>query len=162
MKRILFIAGFGILAVALMGMLLSIVRSPIAEQETALNARLESMQPRPIAYRTTPGLAADKLVASITAKPALWKALVEAPPPPKQIPNLAQLLQGVTVTRDRMKTPDGAKVRIRTPKDPRGDWFGVGDVAVNGLTIKSVTSDAVVFTLTKDGTTYEHTVRTSQ
>ncbi|MCP4645483.1 MAG: hypothetical protein GY851_33880 [bacterium] len=106
-------------------------------------------------------MAPTELIDAVSGREAVWKPLVDAPPPAVAKPDLAKMLTGVTVTRDKMGAPPNMKVRMKTPQDRRGGWMQAGDT-VNGLVIKEITLDAVVFQLVKDGKTYEHSVRRPQ
>lgn len=157
MRRWLFMGGVGLLAVLVGLIVLNAVQNPVAAREKDLDYAIASIEAPPAPPPTTPGLSYAELEQAITGKPSVWKALIDAPPPVKKAPDLADMLKGVQVTRDVMGSGDSMKVRIRTPENRMAAWKGKGDV-VAGLTIESVTAESVTFMLVSDGDTYRHSV----
>ncbi len=157
MRRWLFLGGVGLLAVLVGLIVLDAVQSPVAARELDLENSLASIEAPPAPPPTTPGLSYAELEQAITGKPRVWKALIDAPPPAKKVPDLAGMLKGVQVTRDVMGSGATMKVRIRTPKSRQAAWKGKGDV-VAGLTIESVTAKSVTFMLVSEGDTYRHSL----
>ncbi|MBN2309535.1 MAG: hypothetical protein JXR94_11220 [Candidatus Hydrogenedentes bacterium] len=156
MERALYMAGFAVLALAAALLAANAVRSPVEARHAAFEDLLAGNAPSAPHIRVTPDLEYADVHRAISAQPKLWMPLVEAPPPEKQAPDMAKLLQGVEVTRDKMGSGETLKVRIRAGKDDRrGQWMGKGD-KLKGMVIKAITDDAVVFGLTKDGVEYTH------
>lgn len=134
-----------------------IVRNPMGARAETLEARLadgwtiaEDMpEPNSAPMR--------QLRTAITGKKSLWTELVAAPPaPPKPQadPKLKEKLTGVTATRDGIARGDKVFVKIFLgPQDKNGSWKSVGDV-VNGLTIREIAPEAVVFGLEQGGKEY--------
>lgn len=133
------------------------VMNPMGARERALESRLAGMVvfeddlPEP---EKTP---LRQLRVAITGKTALWKELVAAPAAaakPTADPNLKEKLKGVTATRQQIIRPDGVSVKMFIgPQDKRGTWKKVGDT-VNGLAIREITPETVVFATKQGGKEY--------
>ncbi len=126
------------------------VANPMRAREKNLDARLESVGPAFSDLPEPDKLPPQQFRTRIMAKTALWKELVAAPPaPPKAVadPKLEEKLKGISATRQQISTKDGISVKMfMGPQDKRGTWKKVGDV-VNGLTVKEIKPDAVVFSI---------------
>jgi hypothetical protein len=152
----LILAGLAVLAVLLALLVLNAVQNPVSRRYANAEAVLEQVSSAPLDLHTTPDLPYSEIRRTILAKPKLWQALVDAPPPTPNVPNLAKMLQGVTVTRDQIGVSEDMKVRIRGAEgNTRGQWVGKGDV-VNGLSVKAITDRAIVFSTVSDGVEYTH------
>jgi hypothetical protein len=81
----------------------------------------------------------------------LWRPVVTPRVAPPEPPNLAEKLKGV----QPRETMVGQKVRIATPGNPRGEFYGVGDM-INGTRIERIADGYVVFAVTAHGQTYTH------
>ena len=88
---------------------------------------------------------------TLAARPTLWRELIPAPEAPKEDPvaapgpkppDLAALLKDISVGRGQIGE---SKIRLHTPKAPKGEWVAVGTV-INGCTLASFTSEKVTFT----------------
>ena len=72
---------------------------------------------------------------------------------------MAEMLHAVEPSlRSKIGRGEAMKIRIATPGNPRGEFMGLGEV-VNGCTIVAIQDDAVVFSIEKNGKTYEHSVK---
>lgn len=155
MNRRVFVTGGTCLALAVAALAWKALNNPVAGRRAAFEQRLSSVGGMPVAGSESEEASEDPW-RSIAVKANLWEPLIEPPAPKKQAPDLAKMLQGVRVTRDKMGQGDDLKVRVKGGKrEPRGRWVGVSDT-VNGLTVKSITDDAVVFMLQQGGQIYEY------
>ena len=156
MQRGLYLVGLAALAVLLALLVLNALQNPVSHKYANVEAALAQVSPAPLDLHTTPDLPYSEINRAILAKPKLWQPLVDAPPPTPNVPNLAKMLQGVTVTRDQIGLGENMKVRIRGAEgDTKGQWVGKGDM-VNGLSLKAVTDRALVFSTVSDGVEYTH------
>lgn len=132
------------------------VRDPMAARSRALGDRLSAVrsinEPPPESDRAP----LKDQRAAIVQKAALWKALVAPPSVAEASPDLLERLKGVEVTRQQVMRGDAVNVRYRMSiDDKQAHWLSVG-TTVNGLTVKAIRPDAVVFSLQQGGK--EHTV----
>ncbi len=129
-------------------------RNPMAARERALESRLSSIQ---IVDEDLPEPDQAPLKEqrdAIVQKTALWKALVAPAAKPESKPDLLEKLAGVQVGRQQIAKGDAISIKIRmAPEDRQGRWVTVGD-KINGLTIKEIRPDAVVFSVKQDGKEY--------
>ncbi|HEO71649.1 MAG TPA: hypothetical protein ENN80_10330 [Candidatus Hydrogenedentes bacterium] len=145
MERVLFI--LVLLAIGALGALivLNAIQQPIKKEQAWLDEELARIRPTQVLF-PKPDWDFHAWHQAIAGKAALWKEIVPPPPPkpkpPPKPPNIEEKLVGVEATRQQV----GDKARIRTPDNPRGDFYGVGDT-INGLRIKEVTKYQVVFCL---------------
>ena len=86
---------------------------------------------------------------AIDTKPSLWDALVPPPPPPPPPPpappvppDTKKMLEGVKASRMAI----GAKVKIITPENEKGEFLAVGDT-VKGFTVKEIQKKQVILEL---------------
>jgi len=149
MERLLVIISVIVLIAILGVMAFLFVRDPMDEHRVTLDDQLAAVKPVDVAFQK-PNWDFDKWQNSLATKPALWKELVEAPPPappaPPPPPDLQALLKDVTAGRQQV----GNKVKILKKGDARGSFLGVGET-LNGLTIKEITKKEVVFSMTWQG-----------
>jgi hypothetical protein len=148
------LATVGVLALVV----LHFVRDPIAVRREQLRQELAMVQPHPVDVGPlNTQVDIDSIQQAITGKEALWKELIPPPPPPppppKKAPNLAELLEGVQPTRQRV----GEYIRIIVKGNPRGARFTVGD-KINGVTIKEITATEVIFEYPWEGQVLTHTL----
>ena len=124
MQRLATIAGLGFLAVIVAFIVLNLVRNPVEAKFAALDADGVVLSSGAESIHTIPETEYADLQRAITAKPNLWQPLIEAPPPKKNAPDFNRILAGVVVTRDKMGSGDGMKVRVKVPGGKHsGDWF---------------------------------------
>jgi len=152
------VAAFAVWTVVCLGAIAwQTLNNPMRGREEALNARLNGMVTFTDELPEPDKTPLNELRTAITGKTALWKELIAAPPaPPKPEtdPNLKEKLKGVTATRQEISKEDGVYVKIFSgPQDKRGGWKKVGD-AVNGLTIREITPEAVVFVVKQGAKEY--------
>ena len=146
MGRILLLIGLSAIACLGGALVFGAVRDPFAANREYLEQRLASVPPETREDRKVVWPWAD-WEKSIISRPDMWQALVPEPPPPPppkppepERPKMDEMLKDVTPTRRGM----GAKVRIITAQNPRGDYYQVGD-NINGCVIDEVTKTEVVF-----------------
>ena len=157
MQRVCSIVGLVVLTATICLVLLNIVRNPMDSRRAAQESRVSSViMPAPPNFDNREDFSASLL--AIQSKPKLWSALVPAPPAQMKAPDMAGLLKGVQPTRGQIGKGEGLKVKIKTPHSKRGEWMKKGDI-VNGLTIKSVTKDEVIFSVTVGGREYTHPLK---
>jgi hypothetical protein len=130
--------------IAIVGLLaFNTVKSPVSDQNAWLESELANLSPD---WQATS--AADvnfqKSLSVINSKAILWDRLVAPPPPPKSVINVLEKLQGVQVTKQVMGSGNTLKIKMVTPSEPRGKWFGVGD-QINGVEIREIGKDSVLF-----------------
>ena len=161
----LFAAISAVAAIALIGVMgLRFGSNPMDERAHALENDLAKISMKEVIFETTPNYDFESLQKTIRKKPKLWMELVRPPPPPpKKIvkvppPDLANMLLGVTPTRQQLKKKGQLMVLIKTPKDPRGNYHSVGDV-IQGVTISKIDKTSVVFSMSRNGRTYTHSLR---
>lgn len=164
----LFAAVSAVAAIALIGVMgLRFGSNPMDERAHALENDLAKISTKEVTFDTTPNYDFESLQRTIRKKPKLWMELVPPPPPPppkkKKIvqvppPDLANMLQGVSPTRQQLRKKGQLMVLIKTPKDPRGHYHSVGDV-IQGLTILKIEKTSVVFSMSRNGRTYTHSLR---
>lgn len=162
MSNSTFYVGLVVAAVAAAGAVAyTVYENPVPESRESLEYQLDAIRPVSVEYGRVSAGELEKFATTITTKPALWKELV--PPPPKakpkpKPPDLAAMLKGVQSPR---RVQVGDRIQIIT-SESRGqmNFYGVGD-EVRGLTIKEITADSVIFSLTKDGKEYTHTLSRS-
>ena len=144
MERIVNIIGAGLIAVVIGAIVMDVVHDP-------MNARREYLKQALADIHTTndeeEGAQADfeKWNSTITGKQGVWEAMVPPPPPPAppappppQAPNLGALVNGIKASRQKV----GDKIKIITPENPKGAFFGVGD-AVGPFTVQSFDKTSV-------------------
>lgn len=90
----------------------------------------------------------ERIAQDLEARPALWEQVVPpapppAPPPPPtpNAPDLAAMLQDISVGRAQIGS---TKIKVFGPEFPHGEWFAIGD-SINGCTLASFTRDEAVF-----------------
>lgn len=127
---------------------LQAVRNPMHAREDALETTLAGVAGNSIDLPNSAKPPLLMLRPQIVGKKALWSELVAAPPaPPKPQadPNLKEKLKGVTATRQTIARGDAVLVKFYLgPQDKAGAWKTVGE-DINGLTIREITTEAVVF-----------------
>lgn len=160
----LFAAISAIAAVALIGTAgLRYEKNPMDEKRQALEDDLAKISAKEVSFQTTHNYDFESLQGSIRKKPKLWMELVPPPPPPKKKivqvppPDLANMLQGVSPTRQQIRKKGQLMVLIKTPQNPRGNYHIVGDV-IQGVTISKIEKTSVVFSLSRNGKTYTHSL----
>ena len=163
----LFAAISAVAAIALIGTMgLRFGSNPMNERRLTLENDLARISTKEVAFETTPNYDFESLQQTIRKKPKLWMELVPPPPPPpptpKKIvqvppPDLANMLQGVSPTRQQLRKKGQVMVLIKTPKNPRGNYHSVGDV-IQGVTISKIDKTSVVFSLSRNGKTYTHSL----
>lgn len=131
------------------------VRNPISRKRALLEESLAQVATAQTGLGVTPNLDYAGLQYKIADRPALWQPLTGTPAAVAAAPDLARMLTGVTVTRNVAGTADSLRIQLRLPGQSRGEWVRVGD-SVNGLVIKAITDNAVVFSLTHEGKEYEY------
>jgi hypothetical protein len=134
------------------------VRNPMQARKAALDERLSSVVPVTGDDIPQPDQAPLRLQrTAITDKKALWTELIAAPtaaPKPEVNPDLKSNLKGITATRQQISSKDGISVKmLMNPQDKRGSWKAIGDT-INGLTIRDVTPEAVIFSIKQNGKEY--------
>ena len=127
-------------------------RNPFHERLTDFEQQMAAVTYVPEKYTTDSDANYNAIVMAIVRKPALWKELVPAPaakPRPVKKPDLEKMLKGVRASSRLEIAGTGGRILIdvKTLEDRKGSWLGIGD-KVNGLTIKEITKEAVVFSLT--------------
>lgn len=160
----LFAAISAVAAIALIGTMgLRFGSNPMDDRRHALENDLAKISTKEVAFETTPNYDFESLQGTIRKKPKLWMELVSPPPPPpKKIvqvppPDLANMLQGVSPTRQQLRKKGQLMVLIKTPKNPRGSYHSVGDV-IQGVTISKIDKTSVVFSMSRNGKTYTHSL----
>ena len=141
------------------------IENPYSEREAKLRDDLSNVVAPEVTYVTTSDVDYRALQEEILAKPALFRELIPPPPPPPPAPpapppkpNLAKMLEGVIATKATITKNGQPAAKIRTAADPRGDFKGVGEV-INGVTIKEITDEEVIFSLTANEKEYTHTLK---
>lgn len=141
------------------------IDNPYAAREVKLRANLADVTAPEVTYVTTSDVDYQALQQEVLAKPALFRELIPPPPPPKAAPpppppppDLAKMLEGVIAGTATITKNGEPAAKIRTANDPRGEFKGVGDT-VNGLTIKEITKEEVIFTLTANEKEYTHRLK---
>jgi hypothetical protein len=131
------------------------VRDPMVARKRALDDRLSRISFVEEDLSPSDRAPLKDRRAVIVQKTALWDVLVAPPAAPEARPDLVGLLAGVGVGRQQMMAKGNSiKVRVRSsPEDKQGRWVAVGDT-VNGLTIKEIRPDAVVFSIQQNGKEY--------
>jgi len=123
----------------------SAAMDPLAEQRFWLAEQLAQIEiSRPAASESEESL--SEWQTSMQSRPTAWQPITEAPvvvelpPEKKECPDVKAMLQGVVPGRAQI----GAKIRIATPENQRGDWYVVGD-SIKGCKIESIERTEVVF-----------------
>ena len=133
-----------LLALLVVGSLvLNTVKNPLAAQGAWLQTELASLSPEWAAAGES-SVNLDELRAVISSRGDLWQRLIAPPPPPPVVINVLEKLQGVQVTRQTMGTGKELRIKLITPSEPRGKWFGIGD-QINGATLREINDNQVVF-----------------
>jgi hypothetical protein len=84
---------------------------------------------------------------SMLSRPTAWETITTPPPPPEppkpqapKQPDVRGMLQGLVPTKSQI----GAKIKMITPQNERGEWFVLGDV-FNGCELIAIEKTEVVF-----------------
>ena len=132
------------------------MNDPMEARKAQLEEELQSIGPSSADYTMQPPGNLGELRAAVTSKTSLWQELIAAPaaPPPRVMPpDLQRRLQGVVPTRTSIGTGDNVKVLIKSTKNPRGSFVGVGE-KVNGTTLLKIEKTSVLFGVTHNGNQY--------
>lgn len=148
MERIINIVGTGLIALVIGAIVLNLVQDPMSARRAYLKQALAGIQ----ATNDDEEGAQwefEKWNSVITGKSGVWTGLVPAPPPPPpapppppQRPDLAQMLNGLKASRQKV----GEKIKIITADNPKGAFYAVGDT-VNGLKVKAFDKTTVTLSL---------------
>lgn len=118
----------------------------VTEARSELTRRLAEI-PDDLEVPASPKPPFDEWRNILSKRPEIWDALTEPPappPPPKpkppEKPKLAEMLKGVRPLRAQV----GQKVKIITPEDQKGSFYGIGD-KIKGCTIKAIDKKTVTF-----------------
>lgn len=141
------------------------IGNPYTDREAKLREDLSNVVAPEVTYVTTSDVDYQTLHQEVLAKPALFRELIPPPPPPEAPPpppppppDLVKMLEGVIATKATITKNGQPAAKIRTAADPRGDFKNVGD-KVNGVTIKEITDQEVIFALTANEKEYTHTLK---
>ena len=135
------------------------VNSPIAARKAAHEARLQDSRFAGGDVPTQDSSPRKARGDAIVAKGTLWKGVVDAPPPVESAPDLGEQLKTIVATKQQIVRGDAVNIKIRAnAQDRQGRWMAVGDT-LNGLTLKEIKPDAVVFGLQQNGKEYTAEVR---
>ncbi len=145
MQRLLFGAGILIFVINCGILVYMIVEEPVKKRHKWVEEELAKIETMEVEFER-PNYEFEQWHHDIVGKPKLWTYIVPPPPPPPKPPpkppNIWDTLKDVQVTRQQI----GDKVKIITPKDPRGSFYGVGET-VMGLEIIEITRKDVTFAL---------------
>jgi hypothetical protein len=140
----------------------NVIRDPFANRRAQLDSRIAQVTFVDESFHNTNAPAYLQLRERIVNKQALWNDLIAPPPraePVKRGPNLQELVKGIQPSRrEQLGNAQGIKIKIRTEVSPAGQWLGEGD-KVNGLIIKKITPEEVVFQTNVGGKDYEIPVK---
>ena len=139
--------------------------NPMHDRLAEFELEVDAVTYVPEGYKIESEANYDAIVAVIVDKTTLWKELVPPPPPPKprprpvKKPDLKKMLEGVVASSRLQIIGAGGRILldVKTPKDRAGSWLGVGD-KVNGVTIKKITKDAVLFSLMSNKKEYTYSL----
>ncbi len=138
------------------------VQNPMDERRKHLDSRLSLIFFVDESFDAAEELDYRQLNDRVMGKQALWEDLIAPPPPPPVVekgPDLDALIKGIRASaREELKTPQGVKIRIRTPENAGGAWRGVGE-KVNGMTITEIAADQVTFRAHVKGKDYDIPVK---
>lgn len=137
----------------------NVVRNPMSARSRALQERLGAIHSFGDELPEPDKAPLKDQREAITKKASVWKALVAPPAAVAATPDLTEKLKGVEVTRQQVMKGDAVNVRYRLSiDDKQSRWLSVGTV-VNGLTVKEIRPDAVVFSLQQNGKEYTAELR---
>lgn len=132
---------------------------PVEARRESLEFRLENAQGSGTLASATQAVNYEDIQYAISAKPDLWAPLTEAAKAAIKPPDLEQILQGVTISRNTVGSGADVKIKIMTPENRAGEWVAVGS-KVRGLTVKSIDGrrGSVVFVQPFQGREYAFTL----
>lgn len=138
-----------IVAIIFCAIVIRAIADPMRARAVDLDTRLAQIQPAAITFtQTSPPV--EQWQKDILGKPAIWSPIVEAPTQPatspEAVPDLKALLADVIPTRQQV----GAKAKIITPENPKGDFMAVGE-QIHNATIKDIARTSVTFSMNWKG-----------
>ena len=155
-ERLLTIACAAAIALSAVLVAYRTAANPVQAQRAQLAADLAAVEGGWEPPARAAGRSPEELQQIVLAQAALWRGLVEAPPPPPKPFDMDGAMKGITPTRRSMGSGENMAVRIETPAAPRGEYYGVGDVVggTPGIVVKEIGRDYVVFSKTHEGKEY--------
>lgn len=134
--------------------------NPMDLRRQTLVNDLAMATPESVEYVTNADVSYEALIADAVNKRSLWRELIPPPPPPKKAPkkvippDFVRMLNGVVPS---LREHIGLRVKIKTPKNPRGAYFQVGDI-INKCVILRISEVDVLFGYTKDEIEYNYSI----
>lgn len=132
------------------------VRNPYRVQERAIAQQIANIESDWSLGETRDSDPPPVQAQRVLARDDLWRGLVEPPKPQERELDIDAILNGIEPTSRTQGVGKEMRARIRTPLNPRGEYYGAGDAiaGTQGIVVKAVARDYVVFSVTHNGKEY--------
>jgi hypothetical protein len=139
MQRIGYLIAFALIAGLAVLIGLNVLSSPVEARREAFEIRLEEALTTNLLVKPSEQVDYEDIQHSITSKPNLWAPLTKVQRAAAKPPNLEQMLEGVSISRNTIGSGADIKIKIMSQDNRRGAWVSIGG-NVRGLTVKSIDS----------------------
>lgn len=158
MPRIFYIVSIAILAGIGALIALSVLNGSVQARKEGLRFRLENARAAGTMVEPEADVDYESIQYAIAAKPNLWSPLTTPQKAAVQPPDLAKILNGVSISRNTVGSGDNIKIKVTMPEDRAGQWVGIG-ATVRGLRVKSIDRrGSVTFSQQFQGREYTYTL----